>query len=284
MIVISPSRQKSWGWPAVVNLTLGGAGGGVYLLDLCFSFFVPEWSTKPRFIPFQLLSAMLVSIGFLAVSMEAGKPMRAYRLLGNLRGSWMSIESIAGALLIVFSVISLMSKIWLVTTIAAIAAFTLIVSQGWMVFHATSIPAWNNKFIPIVFIFSGLMTAAGLVLLNFPFGSIHPSRVSAILQLVVLINLISWLIYVFKYPAGGMDKMVPHLRKPPLLWPIVGVGHVLPFLLLFAVHGYAPNGVGIFGVGSFSGFLMILGGSMQKASIVFAAGYSRAISLIRSKH
>ena len=58
-------QQRTWGWPAVVNLTLGGSGAGLYLLGTFFSKLEQPWPVETQLIAYQILAPAIVCLGFL---------------------------------------------------------------------------------------------------------------------------------------------------------------------------------------------------------------------------
>ena len=46
----SPKQQRTWGWPAVVNLALGGSGAGLYLLGTFFSVLDQPWPLEMQLV------------------------------------------------------------------------------------------------------------------------------------------------------------------------------------------------------------------------------------------
>lgn len=50
--IVPYQRQRSWGWPAVVNLTLGGAGAAFYLIGSLLSNLGHKWLDQVQFISY----------------------------------------------------------------------------------------------------------------------------------------------------------------------------------------------------------------------------------------
>ncbi|RME43027.1 MAG: hypothetical protein D6791_16450, partial [Chloroflexi bacterium] len=102
MELIRPIKQTVWRWPAVAQFTLGGMGTGFYLLGLLIAARsggdMPESFVLAAV--FKLLGPALAALGFLALTTEAGRPSRGHNLLRHLRRSWMSRETLAGAVFI----------------------------------------------------------------------------------------------------------------------------------------------------------------------------------------
>ncbi|MBC2709793.1 MAG: dimethyl sulfoxide reductase anchor subunit [Desulfosarcina sp.] len=278
--IVPPLRQRSWGWPAVVNLTLGGTGSGLYLLGAFFTILSQKWPADVQFISFQVLAPVVVCFGFLSLSMEAGKPLRAYRLFSNLSNSWMSIESLAGAIFIIIAFISHFYSSFVFTAIAVVAALVLIISQGFMVFRATAVKAWNEWLVPVLFVTSGFMTACGLFLLNTQSHSRMTKLPVVIFLICTFFSLVVWLLYLFGRRGNDFKKAVNFLRRPVSLLLIVGIGHIIPLFLLFSIFlsTDVENASLLSAVLRLvSGLMLIVGGASQKVGIILAAGYYRGI-------
>ena len=274
------TRQRIWGWPAVVNLTLGGTGSAFYLLGTFFAFFSRPWPHDSQFIAYPLLAAVFVSGGFVTLAMEAGRPLRAYRLFRRLPGSWMSVESLAGMLFIVAAVASQWFPILFLRALAVAAALVLIVSQGMMLYKAVGVDVWHRRVIPALFVTSGLMSACGLLLLNVRQLSALDRLPILCLALLVLLNLAAWFFFLFGRSESDSNRGFQFLRHPAMLMLIAGLGHLLPLLHLGSVFfsgDSEPSTVAasLFRVGS--GLMLLAGGVGQKIGIVLAAGYHRPI-------
>src|SRR3990172_2763707 len=86
--LIPARRQILWGWPAVVNFTLGGVGAGLYGTAVLAAGF----ERTAAVVLASWLGLLLVLAGFAAVAGEAGRPLRGPRVLWKVRTSWMSRE------------------------------------------------------------------------------------------------------------------------------------------------------------------------------------------------
>ena len=273
-------RQRTWGWPAVVNLTLGGTGAGLYLLGMLLAPFSQAWTDEGQFVAFALLAAAVVGLGFLTLALEAGRPLRAYRLFRRLSGSWMSVESLAGLLFIVSAVASYWLPAFPLQALAMLAAVVLIVSQGWMLNRAVGVSAWNRRLIPWLFVTSGLVSAGGLLLLNARHLAVLDRLPILMLASLVLLNLAVWLRYLFGRTEDGCNWGIQFLRRPVLLLFIAGMGHLLPILHMGAILLSGDLGTSIVATDLFrvgSGLLLIAGSACQKIGIVLAAGFHRPI-------
>ena len=278
--VVPPLRQKSWRWPAVMNLTLGGAGAGLYLLGVFLTIIGQKWLDDVQFIPYQLLAPAIVCCGFLAVSLEAGRPLRAGHLIRNLSGSWMSIESLSGGIFIVTAFVNRCFPYFFLNIVAVSSAIILMMSQGFMVYRGASVTAWNAWLVPVIFVTSGFMTACGLALLNNEILGEMPSLSAVIFLICILLNLVFWILYLYWCHDADFQEAVKTLQRPVSLLVIVVIGHLLPFVLLssIVVSGDVENGSQLLAVVRVvSGLSLIVGAISQKTGIILKAGYYRGI-------
>lgn len=283
-----PKQQRAWGWPAVANLTLGGAGAGVYLLGFFIAASGQPLLLESQYVSFQMLALAIVSLGFLSVALEAGRPWRAYRIFSNWRGSWMAVESLTGVIFITMAVISRFFPFFVFIAMAVIAALLLLISQGLMVFRASGVKSWNEKVIPILFLTSGLMAACGFFLLNIR-GHLGPSKqVLLVFLTIILLDLAFWLLYLFNRRDQDFKQAIAQLRSPIGLAVIVGIGHIIPLALLIYFFfitggGHSASASAIFG--SMTGLMLIGCGAAQKVGIIMVAGHSCGLVLkIEQEH
>jgi formate-dependent nitrite reductase membrane component NrfD len=266
-------RQAVWGRLAVSNFFLGGTGAGVYVLAVLLVA-QPGAGSPAVFGIIQVLAPALVLAGFLSVGLEAGRPWRGFRVLTNLRGSWMSRELFAGLL---FVLLALSHTLWpqaLLNACAALAALALLVSQGLLLRWARGIPAWNQWRLPVLFVVSGFLTGAalllGLALLTQMDGG-GSQRLGAMLGGLTLVSLGLWCAYLRQPPTN--TALQHALRRLSSRWQqgsIVGIGHVLPLVLLGS--GVYPSPASPFLLLA-ACVALLLGGWWLKDGLVTQAGY-----------
>lgn len=286
MELIGAQMQRVWKLPAVVNFSCGGIGTGFYLVGLLLAP-APGGNWLQSLLvsaPFKLLGPALVGFGFLALSTEAGRPMRGFNLFRHLRRSWMSRETLAAAIFLPAAGLDWMFPNPGLRAIAAVAALALMLCQGFIVYRARGVTAWNTPLMPLLFTTSGLASGTGLALIVVPlFVGFSSQIVYAELPLAFVglvtagLNASVWLVY-SNLPGDAFRKATAVLHRGDRLALVIGVGHVLPMLLLAAGTLASPSGPsGIFLV--VCGAALVLGGVSQKFGIIMEAGYLRAINL-----
>ncbi|GIX47146.1 MAG: hypothetical protein KatS3mg131_1357 [Candidatus Tectimicrobiota bacterium] len=277
----APVLQRVWGWLAVGNFFLGGTAAAAYVLALLLALW-PGVTPAPLLGVVQRLAPLLVLAGFGAVALEAGRPLRGLRVLWNLRHSWMSRELLAG---LVFVLLAWADALWpraALRLLAGLAALGLLVSQGLILFHARGVPAWHQRRVPTLFVSSGLLTGTALLL---GLAALLATEARALALLAGLAFALAaadlglWWAYLHQ-PARVPEVALAcqRLRRWPLLVSTVGVGHLLPLLLLgswLAQPTASPLRL------LATSIALLLGGWSLKAGLVTKAGYLFGIPVPR---
>jgi formate-dependent nitrite reductase membrane component NrfD len=275
-------RQSVWGKLAVSNFFFGGAGGGLYVLAVGFPMVSPQ-ETASLFAPFRLLAPALVLVGFLSVAAEAGQPFRGLNVLLNVKQSWMSRELLVG-----FSFVGAALDDWLwlspfLKTFATLTALGYVMSQGFILLRARGVPAWNLPVLPILFLTSGVLTGAGILLICIPFLEAR-EEILRQLGLVAITaaagNLGVWFFYLCR-------SAVAETLNQTMLGGVIGLGHVLPVLLILAGLGF-PESLPVMVV--LAGLALVVGEVLLKDAVVRQAGHLvgirvpfRAASLLKNR-
>jgi DMSO reductase anchor subunit len=279
MELIRPMKQKVWGWPAVVNFTLGGMATGFYLLS--FPIVILPNSVLGPFESalFKLLPPVLVGLGFLVLTIEAGRPLRSYHLLRHLRRSWMSRETLAAIIFIPVTIVDWFLPHPALWGLAAVAAIGLMISQGFIIYRCRAVTAWNMPLIPYLFLTSSFVAGSGLLLLLSLDELALERRGPIVIGLVCVgLNLGMWLLYLSWSQEPAFQEAIGILRQAKSLILIVGIGHLLPFVLLLLVIfdiDFELQRIMI----ALAGLAIIIAGVSQKTSIILEAGYLRGIEL-----
>ncbi|MCP4415630.1 MAG: dimethyl sulfoxide reductase anchor subunit [Chloroflexi bacterium] len=271
---LAPRRKQTvWEWPAVLNFILGGTATGLYLIGL-LALASGAWETAV----FKWLSPLLTSLGFLALTVEAGRPLRSRYLLRHLRRSWMSREALAAAIFIPLALLDWFIPNIVLQSIAAIAAAGLTVSQGFMIYRSPGVASWSVWPMPFLFIASGFAAGGGLALALAGWQvRIIPELLLSITQVSIVLNLAAWLVYLYVPRTSEFQTATASLRTRASMGTIIGIGGVLPLLILIwlAVGSSVDNQI----LAALAGLSVITGHVTQKAGIVLKAGYLRGITL-----
>lgn len=282
-VLILPMKYKVWGWPAAVNFILGGTATGFYLLIFLMKVLQDNTSIVFQSSVVKLLPPVMVILGFLALAIEAGRPMRGYHLLCNLRSSWMSFEVLAGAIFIISTILDYFLPHLFLKIIAVVSATGLIISHGFIFYHVRGVTAWNVPFIPLHFIISGLTIGFGLLLFVAALDKWSLRTDLMLIGLIcVMLNLVVWLIYLRMRRDTAFSKATEGLRNLGALFLTVGIGHLLPIiLLLLLLFGSSVNTTTKFPniISVLAGLAIVAGGVRQKVNIILGASYLRGITM-----
>ncbi|OGW55651.1 MAG: hypothetical protein A2Y81_01115 [Nitrospirae bacterium RBG_13_43_8] len=280
--LIPSKKQKAWGWPAAVNFILGGMAAGFYIL--CF---LDELLQKNMFavsMPSicKVLAPVLLGLGFLALTAEAGRPLRVYYLLRNSRTSWMSIEFLTGMVFILSAIFSVVINHPVFPIAAASSALIFTVSQGMILCKARAMPAWNISLMPILFLTSGLSMGSGLVILLSALHLLSSSDTFLSVSLIcVTMDMAAWLLYLHWSGDKSFLSATRVFRHPIVIAFNTGIGHAFPVLLLLigVISGMRSRD----SIVLLAGLSILIGGAVRKVIIVMGAGNMREITLGRSK-
>jgi phenylacetyl-CoA:acceptor oxidoreductase subunit 1 len=255
-----------WGWllGGSAPLFQGESWAGAWAALLGGGLTVPQWAG--------LLGPLLAAIGLLSVGAEAGRPLRGFNVLRNVRRSWMSRESACALGFIGLG--GLNTLLWanpLVQAVAALLGFGLVLAQGMILSKAKGIPAWNVPVMPWLFLSSALLAGGGALLLvaGLVGGAAQFARTLAALGLaVVALDLLVWARYLTrKSQSRTFGESVARLRRGLHAWSNLGVGHLLPALLL-AVTVTLDAGWPL----PWAGLAMLAGGWLAKRALIQRAG------------
>jgi DMSO reductase anchor subunit len=283
MEIIGPKRQDVWGWPAAANFVLGGMGAGFYLVALLALNLAGEPSALERPAPFKTLGPALTVIGLAVLAFEAGRPLRGRYLLSSLGRSWMSREVLAAAVFVPCALLDLFFPTSLLRLCAAAAAVAFLLSQGFIVYRARALAAWNRPLLPLLFILSGLTMGSGLLILSAARGGLPSGRLAAGVAVIFLLtDLGAWFLFRKRSPEEDSRPCLKPLNRPGFTAVTVGIGHLLPIalaaplVLLSETAAWGPLSI-------VAGWSMVIGGAIQKGGILLKTGYFRGIVLERSK-
>jgi len=279
-------RQKVWGWPVVANFILAEAAGGFYILSfLKVKIEGTAGDATPSVAYHLLVPAAMVCLGFICLKIKSKRSLRACDLLRSIRTSWMSREFLAGTLFVAALFLTSLFPHPVLRILGAGAALGLMLSQGFIVYSARGVPAWNVAIIPLVFLTSGFVSGGGLMFVLLDWATTE--RSFAVMGIVcVAMNLVIWLLYLHWSFDREFRQATEALRRPNALIVTVGVGHFLPVCLLFLVvmrPGFG-SGAGLPAIAtSIAALAMITGSFRQNADIILKAGYKKEIAFERTE-
>ena len=282
MELIRPIKQRVWGWPAVFNFVMVGTATGLYLLNFLIAILQEGSLGVSETVSSQILSPVLVCIGFSALTLESCRPEGAHHLFRHIIGSWMSIEILAASIFVPAAIMDWLFPHPIVRGIAATAAIGLMFSQGCIVYSAKAMTAWNVWLMPILFLTSGFAKGSGLLLLLTTEKLSLAATPIKIALICVLLNLSVWLLYLYRSNDSAFLEATKPMRRSSALVRTLVVGHLFPMLLLLSfllgVGGNGGSGFQHIAI-DLSGLALIASGVSQMFSLIMRVGYDRGIKI-----
>ncbi len=282
---IQPVKYRVWGWPAVFNFFMGGMASGFYVLRF-FDISLREGIafSEPQDMISMLLSPLLIVLGFLFMTFEAGRPLRGVYILGNLKSSWMSREVLSGTVFVLLASMNWLFPHPLLHVLSVGAVLVYVISQGCMVYRARAVTAWNVPLAPISFFTSSIVGGCGLLLIVSGLSGLAFSTQMVVTGIVCLVlNLFVYGIYV-RIPQANhaLRAATAILRNPLSLLVVLGLGHLVPgiFLILLlpltGLHEMASKHLqdALFVL---AGLAMVSGVAFQKILVILGGNSLRGI-------
>jgi DMSO reductase anchor subunit len=280
MELIDIIRQNVWGRMAALNFILGGTAAGAYLLMLWYGP-ISEPLAAAQSAWWKLLSVLPAGLGFAGVLFESGRPLNSIFLLNRLRTSWMSREALAGMIFILAAGADLLFPQKGIALVAATAAAALIATQGFMLYTARAVPAWNKSLVLLLTATSALSSGLGFLLLTGPWFDAAFTRKPILTGVLVLaLNLGTWLVYLYHTTDRFFQKATQALRSKASWVMVVVLGHGVPLVWLLALFLAASEGKVTVSPLScvMIGLLVWVGTAYQKAAVVLRCSYLNSIS------
>ncbi len=273
MEMLPAQRQVLWGWPAVANFALGGLGAGWYVTAVLAAGFERSSGVTAA----SWVAPVLVLAGFAAVAAEAGRALRGPRVLTRLRTSWMSREVLIGIALVLLVAADLAFPLRLHRAQALVAALLLALAQGFIVRRARGVTGWDVPIMPLLLLFSALLSGAGAyLLLEVGAGRAPSSTVVAVVLALIVVGFGVWARYLVWTSEDSFSRAVAPLRAGIPALVIDGAGYGLPLLIgLLALAAPATAGPAL----GLAGALLIAGQVYAKARLILAAGQLRPVTL-----
>ena len=272
--LIPAQPQRLWGWPAVVNFTLGGMGAGLYVTAVLAAGF----ERPPAVAWAAWLAPLLVLAGFAAVAGEAGRPLRGPRVLLKVRTSWMSREMWLGGAFVLLAAADIVFPLWIHRAQALVVAVLFVVAQGFILRRSRGVPAWDVPSMPWLFALSAAVSGGGVYLLVEALSGRAVSTSVILAGMALLgVSFQAGRDYVAAQTGDTFREATASLRDGPAGRVIVCIGLALPLAALAVALIVPPTGA--VPVTALAGFGMIAGQVHFKTELILRAGLLRPISV-----
>jgi len=147
-----------------ISFVIEGIGAATFLWGLLLSQ-----------LPGMVVGFAFILLGALALLLDLGRPMRAWRILWRTRSSWISRGSIfiGGAGFFAFLTIVFpflfpdyrgTAPVAIIQSCAVLFSLLTILYSGFLVSSMTPIPFWNTSILPVLFLFHAAVSGLSFIL------------------------------------------------------------------------------------------------------------------------
>jgi formate-dependent nitrite reductase membrane component NrfD len=278
MVKFTPQRDWIEGHGIMVAFALffGGIAGGLYLASLYFD------STVGMFVAWLL--AMATGLTDMA---HLSKPARFWRMLIQVKSSWITRGFLFITLFIGAAAIQLAIRQWapgataaetVFKVIAGIMAFGVAIYSGFVVGFVSGIKLWNSAIVPILFVVAGVTGGLGILLLATQGGTtaeiVNVARASfyVLVGYAVFTAIYLWVSTYENTNARDSVMRILTGEVSRVFWlVVVAIGMVLPLGL---IAPYAFNAIVSPAAYIIAGACIIVGGVGLRYVILKAGVYS----------
>lgn len=243
--VVGYRTQNEWQWLIATAFFLGKVGGGLFLVSMFLQF---NHGMAAGF----LIAVVGKGIAHL---LYLGRPERFWRAITNAGGSWISRGLIGMGFFAVFGFLHMLPYYglmelnvgsgmwWIVAIIAAIAAFIVMVYDGFVLAASPAIPLWNTSLMPILCFFYALLggtTVAIFLIYTTGFQAPDVALLKNIELWLIGINFVivgTFLLTMHNSTSAGREAIKQLLTGPYgklFIGAVIVIGLVVTFLLTLA--------------------------------------------------
>jgi DMSO reductase anchor subunit len=263
MIQIKLRKNRyRWKAPAAANFFLGGMGAGLFIMAWMTTFGQADsvYPAAQNYIA--LISTFLMALGFVAVFIEAGRPLRGIYVFFNVATAWMSREVVFGWSFILLCAVRYFSQATFLSFLAVLCAGLFIFSQAMVLYRSLAITSWQTYLIPALIISADLCAGYGASLL---LGWVSTPMLICGIVMMGLHVLLS-IVYAFRAgPETMQHKGLNQSASKILLRKDVAIFWLPLFLSLFLLFGQVRDSAPAIPV---CGILVIFGVAHKIYSIV----------------
>jgi formate-dependent nitrite reductase membrane component NrfD len=280
-------RQNTWGTLAALDMFLGGAGAGAFAVGFILNMLD---DMKLLALAGTLAGPLLVIAGTVMLLIEAGSPLKAYRLLTGLSTSWMSRGGLIHALFIIFGLAYAVPGIWqsawvdsaagaVLGAVAFVLALVTAAYHGMIMSQARGIPLWSSSVTPVLSFITALSTGSGFLLAVAPafFSAYEAAAVESAMTALAIVGmcmatggLITLWYLAVQQPNATYVASVRRIR----IAIMVDVACLLLAILLLAYGLTLGEEASLIWMAPVSGVALLAAGFLIRYSIVKAGYYT----------
>ncbi|MEM1965549.1 MAG: NrfD/PsrC family molybdoenzyme membrane anchor subunit [Candidatus Caldarchaeum sp.] len=247
--------QFSWDWPVLLEEFLFGVSAGLFIVAALLS--LKDWERNARVCRVVFpLSAALAVVGMVTLVAELGRPERAANAILNLLTLGTSVMSRTVPVLMAFVILSVVTTLFWIKPTAAkpvrrffevvglLSAFPAGMQAGILLMAASKRPLWETPVLPYLYLFTGILSAIGVVGLLIvrnqktynEYSSLLLSMTTYTLYLLPFVGVITAAhLIAVESPRAVLNL----LTNPfPLAAPAFYIGYLFVGLGMPAAHGY----------------------------------------------
>lgn len=282
--------QTSWNWMTAMYLFLGGLGAGAYIVGAIGSLCGPAYYLITKW--GLIISWPAVLLGTIFLFAHLGTPGHFLLAASNIGTSWISRGTIFVTFYMIISFIHFagyvypadfvksmaMSQQVVLTVIGVFFALGVSVYTGALLSASKGVPFWRSAVLPILFMFSALVTGLfatllGVLLFETEALALSSQRILAMIAAgLVVIELL--VIFFFLHSAYRIpetrESVVRIVREKSFVIGDLILGLILPLILMLYVYfGASKLEPGSFkAVAAIAGILAIIGGLLLRLGIL----------------
>lgn len=240
--VLGYRSQNEWQGLIATAFFLGKIGAGLFLVSMLIQFAAGA-----------LVGLLIAVVGKgIAHLLYLGRPERFWRAFANPGSSWISRGLIGMLVFAVFGFIHIMPLYgwlelgtgtglwWAIAIIAGLAAFIVMVYDGFVLAASPAIPLWNTSLMPILCFFYALLGGTTLTIFLIYFlgqdlaGAALLKNIEIWLLVINFIIVVTFLLTMNKSTSAGREaikQLVTGQLAGLFIGAVVVVGLVVTFLL-----------------------------------------------------
>ena len=282
--------QKGWNWLTALYLFLGGLGAGAYIVGAVGSLLGPAYALITKW--GLIISWPAVGLGSLFLLAHLGTPGRFMLAVSNPGTSWISRGVIFITLYFIVSIIHFAGYVYpldfvknmamgqqvVLVILGVFFAIGVSVYTGALLSASKGVPFWRSAVLPILFLFSALVTGLfatllGVLLFETEALTLNTQRLIAMaaagLVIVELVVIFFFLHSSYRLPETR-EPAIRIVREKSFVIGDLILGLILPLILMLYVYfGASSVEPGSFkAVAAIAGILAIIGGLLLRLGIL----------------
>jgi DMSO reductase anchor subunit len=277
--ILYPRKHLYWKWPALFHLICSGIGiGGYIFLNFTLNFLETIDFSDLTTLLLNLFLLALVCLGFVSLTIEAGRPKRTLFMYRGFFSSWISIETFFFMIFFASIILNEFIKSNLFSLIIIFNSSLFLIIQGLIFSSMLGIPNWCTKILPFFILSSGFTSGTGVTLILLTFLGYYFSLLTFFITIaIILVNAFIWIWYLIILNKGLVVGPT-NSKKNTLLFIYT---YIILFILLFASI-FQFDFIAFLHINFINitiGLLILFISSFQKYFIIYKVSFLRDVTL-----